>query len=574
MKCLGGGIAVNSEFYRKVRYDISNSGLTAGFDGCGNLLHYSPAGEESILSPGSFYSGFTVDDIKISAADTKTVEMRGRRQKITLESGKVILEQFADQNNNCLVYRFSLSGDVKKFSWDFGYSLTGDNQFLYIKLTSGELELREVEGRGCHYSFRSSGGKRVFSIIFSSENIVRSSEDLYKSAMEYEEELCSYIETEDEFLKTLFVSSLNTGISAYKQIGSFKGFFAGIHYHLPARTYYRDSYYTVLPLMKIRQSWVRSQILTLAGGIDADFDCPSGVQADGGAWWPKHIDSPLYFVWLVDDYISSTGDNELLDETVNTLSVLECMVKITGRLLDQCDDTGLLPREEWNRHDWVDNIYRCGYVTYIQVLLYRALNVMKRLNPDNLEAYRTASDKLYSSFNSILWDEKLNYYINYVITGEAEYREDNLSIDTVLALKYGLVPESRREIFLNSLESLLETRNNSEQPFGDWGTMCVYPPYRYAEHLVEKSMYDYVYHNGSDWPYLSSVYSLVKKEAKRDYLYPLTKWFSYGLEKGWYTPVEYYNPLTGRGSLLQGWSAVAAEVFISGGRDERYRIKI
>jgi hypothetical protein len=86
--------------------------------------------------------------------------------------------------------------------------------------------------------------------------------------------------------------------------------------------------------------------------------------------------------------------------------------------------------------------------------------------------------------------------------------------------------------------------------------MCCWPAYRRKDHLVEKSAYEYVYHNGSDWPFWSSVYALAKTEYGMDGTYPATRWYSYSLEQGWYTPVEYYNPITGRGSLLQGWSAM------------------
>jgi hypothetical protein len=73
---------------------------------------------------------------------------------------------------------------------------------------------------------------------------------------------------------------------------------------------------------------------------------------------------------------------------------------------------------------------------------------------------------------------------------------------------------------------------------------------------VEKSSYDYVYHNGSDWPFWSSVYAITKTQHAMDGEYPATRWFDIGLQQGNYTPVEYFNPLTGSGGLLQAWSAM------------------
>ena len=45
-----------------------------------------------------------------------------------------------------------------------------------------------------------------------------------------------------------------------------------------------------------------------------------------------------------------------------------------------------------------------------------------------------------------------------------------------------------------------------------------------------------------------------------DYMYPLTRWFTYNIEKGNYNPIEFFNPLQKDGSLLQAWSSTGAFV--------------
>ena len=40
--------------------------------------------------------------------------------------------------------------------------------------------------------------------------------------------------------------------------------------------------------------------------------------------------------------------------------------------------------------------------------------------------------------------------------------------------------------------------------------------------------------------------------------YPLTRWWKTSLANGWAGAVEYFSPPFGRGSLLQGWSAMPA----------------
>ncbi|SDN18903.1 hypothetical protein SAMN04487897_10272 [Paenibacillus sp. yr247] len=45
----------------------------------------------------------------------------------------------------------------------------------------------------------------------------------------------------------------------------------------------------------------------------------------------------------------------------------------------------------------------------------------------------------------------------------------------------------------------------------------------------------------------------------------MTRWFQVSLENGWLTPVEYYGPVYGEGSNLQGWSAMPAAAMMMGG---------
>jgi glycogen debranching enzyme len=558
------GIRVQGRYCKKVRYDISNSIMMAGMDGCGSIIHFSIAHGPSLLVPHSFYSGFSADKRRLRAFDEKTVTMHGRRQILEVPDF-FCLDQYIDQNSSCVVFRFTnITGTL---TWDFGFLLESKEHPLTVACSAGTISLKEIEGKGYHYQFvlnNKEHPEESLFIIFSPDKLQSNKsaftlgQRVFSETLSYERELASFSHNDNPLLHTLCAASLNAGISSYKETGEFAGFFAGIHYQYPARTYYRDSYFTVFPLHTIRPEWVHRQILTLVSGIDIEGDCPSAVQADGKAWWPKHEDSPLYLVLLIDDYIQATGDKAILSIDVNGKPVADWLLFIMKGIARKEDETALLYREEWNRHDWVDNIYRCGYVSYIQILYYRSLTIMDRYFPDN--NFDKKAERVYHSFNRILWNEEKGWYVNYL---SPDYCEGNLSIDTVPALLWGLVPEERRERFLCNLEQLLETRNNSGQPFGDWGVMSVFPPYQYPEHLVEKSMDEYCYHNGSEWPYWSAFYALVKKRLGKEYHYPLTRWFVLGTEQGWYTPFEYHNPLTGRGSLLQGWSAFAAALLMN-----------
>jgi hypothetical protein len=109
------------------------------------------------------------------------------------------------------------------------------------------------------------------------------------------------------------------------------------------------------------------------------------------------------------------------------------------------------------------------------------------------------------------------------------------------------------------VEALLESRNNGDQPYGDWGVMCAFPPFKRPKDTRSKSAFAYRYHNGSDWPYLSGLYAeqrLLHGLAGAEY--PLLRWWETCLEEGWMGAVEYFAPPWGRGSLLQGWSSMPA----------------
>ena len=113
-------------------------------------------------------------------------------------------------------------------------------------------------------------------------------------------------QTEEE--KALYLSALFCAIENYKECGELKGFVAGCNYLNPLRTYYRDSYWTVLPAYSYNISLVKQQVYTLARGIAEDGTCPSAVKTDLSAFWGAHYDSPSFFVMMVYDYVNHSGD--------------------------------------------------------------------------------------------------------------------------------------------------------------------------------------------------------------------------------------------------------------------------
>jgi len=66
---------------------------------------------------------------------------------------------------------------------------------------------------------------------------------------------------------------------------------------------------------------------------------------------------------------------------------------------------------------------------------------------------------------------------------------------------------------------------------------------------------------------LDGLYALALMKHGFDAHHALTRWFDYSLEKGWYTPVEYYSPVYGNGSFLQAWSSTPAYAIQTGGTE-------
>ncbi|MBN2852765.1 MAG: hypothetical protein JXQ23_08530, partial [Clostridia bacterium] len=603
-----GKLITRAKNFEKVYYNVANEKIMAQFDGKACISQYSIANRCNVLVDNSFYLNLSLENTTIPFDGGKSVTMIGKNQDViySFDDITILTKNFTDEKSNAIFTEIQISGnDNMEVDINFGYLIdlsafklfchadafkkSDTAEYITVKQSQNGLSieskiadhysiniacsdsiiLREIEGAGYHYTVhknKSSVNERiclVFSACFDKETSFNVMEGLkrfdeyYACSEKYIEMISSFDIKDSEMIKAMAVSSLNCCLSSYKSIDGFKGFFAGINYQTPARTYYRDSYFTCIPVIDIVPSLVKEQILTLSKGVDEFGKCPSAVTFTGEKFWPDHIDSPMFYIILVNDYIEKTNDIGILDVIVDGRSVMDIMRCISNHLIRNLDENNLLAREPFNRHDWADNVYRVGYVTYIQCLLYKSvlcMSQMLHISGENGQLYKDKADEIKESINTCLWDDHLGYYINY---RDSNHLEDHLSIDTVLAVIFDIADDDRKLMMLKKMEALLETGNNVRQSFGDWGVMSVFPFYKYKEHLVEKSSEDYIYHNGSDWPYLSCLYAYAKKKCHLDYQYPLTRWFTYSISQGWFTPVEYYNPVSGRGSLLQGWSGMA-----------------
>ncbi|MDR0855376.1 MAG: hypothetical protein LBN25_03295 [Christensenellaceae bacterium] len=610
-----GAIIIAAPFFERVPYDVGNKLLNAQFDGRGNITRYAVINKFEATDGVSMI--YSVNGAPLSYSEEKKVTLGGRKIGIefAVKEADINISQFLSEADNAVITRIKIAAteDIKfEAAVNLGVNYTSYIEQLFmsrfslktiIKAVGGLLKKHIVRGEnfirssllGDYYidfasncvmtpleknpffqhqfkitaEIKKGETKTVDLIMSSGTRYDFSFADVLKILPEiekYEAAADAYFaslkspaaETETE--KALYASCLNCALGNYKERGLFKGFLAGLVYQFPARTYFRDGYWTCLPVLAVRPDLVRNEILTLARGIGKNGECPSAVKYNFRNYWGNHYDSPSFFVILIYDYISHTKDNGILSEKIGKRTDLDLAIAVIERLKKETDSTGLLVKGgEYNRRDWCDNVFRGGYVTYDEALYARALYALSTFTSgETSTSYANLYERVKTALNTELWDEGKGYFINFK---DGDKTEDNLSIDTVVVALYSLTAPERAVSMLKKMESMLESANNNEQTAGDFGVLSVYPFYKNPDSIVFKSSLPYSYHNGGDWPYLSGAYAYAKLMYGLDYKYPLTRWFTYNLEKGNYTPVEFFSPCHKDGSLLQAWSSMPALVF-------------
>lgn len=572
-----GAIVLNGKLYEKAVYDVSNFTFGATFDGNGRALRYSVANGETY---DFFKRNFIIirynGEMQNLLLD-KEVSMLGRRQivKIDLKTATLEIELFLGQKENGIFTSYRLITEREEDILELrltNYDFKGE----YTRVGNVLKDSVKVFAADTDFEFRTHNATVGFTLSAKNPqcNTFYTFGENCENVTEYVENYSKYrdiLEREiadirvpaglNETEKALFYSAYFCALENYKEFGDYKAFMAGCNYLSPIRTYYRDSYFTVLSMYNGHTDKVRSQIIALAKGISADGNCPSAVKCDWSAWWGNHYDSPSFLAMMLYDYIKFTGDISFVQTVVDGMTVFEKAQKALEVLSGFADETGLLYKEgKYNMRDWADEVCRYGYVTYDEILYARALYSIAQLyrllgNEELHKEYENRYNFVKKAINEILWDEDLGYYINF--TNE-DYTETNLSVDTVFAVIFGIADEERSKKILIKMENTLESKNNGVPE--DYGCMSVYPFYSGIDATRLKSTQSFTYHNGGNWPYLTAMYAYAKRKFGMEYKYLLTGWFEYNLKKGNYTPIEYFSPYCDDGSLLQAWSGDSAFV--------------
>ncbi|HZZ34140.1 MAG TPA: GH116 family glycosyl hydrolase [Caulobacteraceae bacterium] len=387
---------------------------------------------------------------------------------------------------------------------------------------------------------------------------------------------CDRLPKADPMLRSLVIQGVHAGLSSVRRdaAGGFAGLAAGLAYSAPARSYYRDGYWTLQLLLQLAPQVAGEAIELMACGVHPDGETPSGVIVAGpaqsaaweerrladpriaaahtcaGDWWSDHFDSPLLFILALGDHAAATGETGLV---ASHWPLVRAIFQRYRKLSK--DGLPIKPRHD---RDWADNVFRSGLVSYDLGLWVGALDVIARLgahDPQLVAAAREAAKEARAAIDRRLWLGR--WYADYV--ADDGFTESHLTLDALTLLRFGAAPNEKATAMLDAVGESLETRRNPRQPYGDWGVMCAFPPFARRADLRAKSAFPYRYHNGGDWPWLDGLYAAERlRRGLPGWRYPLTRWWEQCLARGWPAAVEYLSPPYGRGSPLQGWSSLPA----------------
>ena len=537
-----GKIIVACKNYEDVVYDVASNDLHVRFDGKGGITDYT-LNNQSVSYVKQNFLNLYIDKKSVGVFCDKTVELAGRTLKIILKKDGVRLTvfQFIPPKGNAVFYEFKAS---KAGDYDIVLDLgQAKNGFSF----AANVENNYVHENASIY-LRTDKSARF---LLSYENDAANCRKLLSRFAEFKKQVVDEFRSvkipasaKTEKDKAVYVSAVFSALENYIEIGSYKSFSAACIYADPVRTYFDTDYWATLAMIKNRPDLVRNAILTLASGIKENGECPAGITFRLQSRTPSYYDSASFFVLMVYDYINRTGDLSLLNETVGGKTVYQYCLLTIDKLSGYEDETSLIRKPgRYNRRDWADEINRTGYVTYVELLYARALDCLSRIvgtrDKPRARRYHGMFLKTKDAINRLLWDDEKGYYVNYK---SGDFVEDNLSVDTILAVLFGISDEKQTERLLDNISRLLETRNNRDQQAGDFGVMSVFPFYRGVDRCSNRSSREYSFCNGAAWPYWSALVAYAQLTHGRDHTYALTSPFDWCVKRGIYTLCKYYSP--------------------------------
>ncbi len=210
----------------------------------------------------------------------------------------------------------------------------------------------------------------------------------------------------------------------------------------------------------------------------------------------------FWFIILASSYLRHSDDVETLEQLFPVISTsLNTILKSKG-------EDHLM----WSHQpDWWDIGKNIGPRAYMTILACRTLRDYVYLtsklgkNIEQLTHYETLADKMQGALNDKLWDDELDYLINYL---EDNTKDSHLYMGSILACHYDLLNESRKRQLVETVKKKL-----LDEKIG------IYTVYPMDFHLLidkwkfnGKEMGDpYYYINGGVWPHGNAWYAMALK---------------------------------------------------------------
>lgn len=210
-----------------------------------------------------------------------------------------------------------------------------------------------------------------------------------------------------------------------------------------------------------------------------------------------------------------------------------------------------LPQQVSEWCDWKDVLFmrERKYSAFVSLLYLAVLDQMQKMaeicgDKDAVAKYAAVYDKAYEMVNRPveeggLWNGK--YYAQIMKDGSAQ---PQLHQDQMIGVMYGVVPQERAELVMNSLNEMSMT---------EFGICNMYP---YLENIEYPGGF---YHNGAMWPWLSFMdcWGRIEAGRRKEAVKLIKTVFKADLFEGDYVPNENINTVTGdnSGPAIQGWNA-------------------
>jgi len=285
----------------------------------------------------------------------------------------------------------------------------------------------------------------------------------------------------------------------------------------------------------------------------------------------ESIDTPLWFIWAVQQYAYATGKFEEVNADFGK-KILEIasILKVGKNGNVNMHDNGLLYLPDENKTlTWMDSsidgfpiVARYGYVVEINALWYNAVCFIielaqKSQNMEEAKAWDKIATKINDSFKSVFWDNDRRYLADYVV---GTFKNMNMRPNQIFAcsLPYTAISDNKKHEILEAVERELLT------PCGLRSLTPKHPSY---VGVSNGASYDRVraYHQGSAWTWLLAPFAEAYLKIHQKSGLRLIKKLYSGMEKEMFNHgigsiSEIYDgnpPHEPRGSISQAWSVAS-----------------